>query len=59
MQIAPHIHRLGNSSIVNSYLVEESGEVTIIDAGCPASTGISPASWRRWVGPSPMCARSC
>jgi glyoxylase-like metal-dependent hydrolase (beta-lactamase superfamily II) len=35
MQIAPHIHRLGNSSIVNSYLVEESGEVTIIDAGVP------------------------
>jgi len=33
MQIAPGIHRLGEKSIVNSYLVEESGEVTIIDAG--------------------------
>jgi hypothetical protein len=32
MKIAPSIHRLGDRSIVNSYLVEESGEVTIIDA---------------------------
>jgi glyoxylase-like metal-dependent hydrolase (beta-lactamase superfamily II) len=35
MKIAPGIHRLGGKSIVNSYLVEESGEVTIIDAGVP------------------------
>jgi glyoxylase-like metal-dependent hydrolase (beta-lactamase superfamily II) len=35
MKIAPSIHRLGDKSIVNSYLVEESGEVTIIDAGVP------------------------
>jgi glyoxylase-like metal-dependent hydrolase (beta-lactamase superfamily II) len=35
MKIAPRIHRLGDRSIVNSYLVEESGEVTIIDAGVP------------------------
>ena len=35
MKIAPGIHRLGDKSIVNSYLVEESGEVTIIDAGVP------------------------
>ena len=35
MKIAPSIHRLGNNSIVNSYLVEEAGEVTIIDAGVP------------------------
>jgi glyoxylase-like metal-dependent hydrolase (beta-lactamase superfamily II) len=35
MKIAPSIHRLGDRSIVNSYLVEESGEVTIIDAGVP------------------------
>jgi glyoxylase-like metal-dependent hydrolase (beta-lactamase superfamily II) len=33
MQIAPSIHRIGSDSRVNSYLVEESGEVTIIDAG--------------------------
>jgi hypothetical protein len=32
MKIAPSIHRLGDRSIVNSYLVEGSGEVTIIDA---------------------------
>jgi glyoxylase-like metal-dependent hydrolase (beta-lactamase superfamily II) len=35
MKVAPGIHRLGNRSIVNSYLVEDSGEVTIIDAGVP------------------------
>jgi glyoxylase-like metal-dependent hydrolase (beta-lactamase superfamily II) len=34
MQIAPSLHRLG-SSLVNSYLVEEAGLVTIIDAGLP------------------------
>ncbi len=34
MQIAPHIHRLGNG-LVNSYLLEESGEVTIVDCGLP------------------------
>ncbi|HSJ49695.1 MAG TPA: MBL fold metallo-hydrolase [Actinomycetota bacterium] len=33
MKIAEGIHRIGGNSIVNSYLVEESGEVTIIDAG--------------------------
>ena len=35
MKVAPGIHRLGDRSIVNSYLVEDSGEVTIIDAGVP------------------------
>ena len=35
MQIAPSIHRVGTRSIVNSYLVEEAGEVTIVDAGLP------------------------
>lgn len=35
MKIAQSIHRLGRDSIVNSYLVEEAGEVTIIDAGVP------------------------
>jgi glyoxylase-like metal-dependent hydrolase (beta-lactamase superfamily II) len=35
MKMAPSIHRLGDNSIVNSYLVEEAGEVTIIDAGVP------------------------
>ena len=32
MQLAPSLHRLGNG-LVNSYLLEESGQVTIIDAG--------------------------
>ena len=35
MQLAPHLHRLGTSSLVNSYLVEEGGRVTVIDAGLP------------------------
>jgi glyoxylase-like metal-dependent hydrolase (beta-lactamase superfamily II) len=35
VEIAPRIHRVGEE-IVNSYLVEEGGEVTIVDAGAPA-----------------------
>jgi len=35
MQLAPSLHRLGSSSLVNSYLVEEAGQVTIVDAGLP------------------------
>ena len=42
MQIAPGIHRLG-SGIVNSYLVEDAGSVTIVDAGAPAYWGELPA----------------
>jgi len=34
MQIKPSLHRLG-SSLVNSYVIEEGGQVTIIDAGLP------------------------
>ena len=35
MRLAPSLHRLGEE-IVSCYLVEEAGEVTIIDAGVPA-----------------------
>jgi glyoxylase-like metal-dependent hydrolase (beta-lactamase superfamily II) len=35
VEIAPRIHRVGEE-IVNSYLVEEAGGVTIVDAGAPA-----------------------
>ena len=35
MEIARGIRRVGPDSIVNSYLLEEGGEVTIIDAGAP------------------------
>ena len=34
MNIAPAFHRLG-SSLVNSYLVDDGGQVTIVDAGLP------------------------
>ncbi len=37
MQIAPHVHRIGSKSLVNSYLIEESGEVTVIDAAMPGT----------------------
>ena len=33
MKIAPGIHRIGGNSMINAYLVEQAGEVTIIDAG--------------------------
>lgn len=41
MEIAPGIRRIG-SGMVNSYLVEEAGAVTIIDAGAPAYWGDLP-----------------
>lgn len=43
MQLAPGIHRVGPDGIVNSYLVEEGGEVTIIDAGAPGLWRLVPA----------------
>src|SRR5262245_3953760 len=33
MEVAPGIHRIGTDSKINSYLVEEGGQVTIVDAG--------------------------
>jgi glyoxylase-like metal-dependent hydrolase (beta-lactamase superfamily II) len=42
MEIGSRIHRIGNG-LVNSYLVEESGEVTIIDAGMPSYWADLPA----------------
>jgi glyoxylase-like metal-dependent hydrolase (beta-lactamase superfamily II) len=35
MKIAPGIHRIGDNSMINAYLVDQAGEVTIIDAGVP------------------------
>jgi len=35
MRIADRIHRIGDDPTVNAYLVEEAGEVTIIDAAMP------------------------
>jgi glyoxylase-like metal-dependent hydrolase (beta-lactamase superfamily II) len=42
MKIAAGIHRVGNNSIVNSYLVEDGGSVTIIDAAVPGLYGDIP-----------------
>jgi glyoxylase-like metal-dependent hydrolase (beta-lactamase superfamily II) len=41
MRLAPSLHRLGEA-IVSCYLLEEAGEVTIIDAGVPAYYGELP-----------------
>jgi glyoxylase-like metal-dependent hydrolase (beta-lactamase superfamily II) len=41
MRIAPGLHRLGPGSI-NAYLVEEAGEVTIVDAALPGFWGDLP-----------------
>jgi len=35
LKIADSLHRVGNDSTINSYLIEESGEVTVVDAGLP------------------------
>ncbi len=35
MKLAPCIHRIGDDPTVNAYLVEDGGEVTIIDAAMP------------------------
>lgn len=42
MRIAPGIHRVGDNSMVNAYLLEDGGEVTIIDAGVPGYYGDIP-----------------
>jgi glyoxylase-like metal-dependent hydrolase (beta-lactamase superfamily II) len=42
MQIRPSLHRIGNG-IVNCYLVEDGGGVTIVDAGVPGFWGDLPA----------------
>jgi glyoxylase-like metal-dependent hydrolase (beta-lactamase superfamily II) len=33
MELAPSLRRLGSSSLVNSYLVDDGGSITVIDAG--------------------------
>ena len=43
MEIAPRIHRVGPDSIVNSYVVDEGGELTIVDAGVSGLWGRLPA----------------
>jgi glyoxylase-like metal-dependent hydrolase (beta-lactamase superfamily II) len=36
VRLTPNLHRLGSSSLVNSYLVDDGGAITVIDAGLPA-----------------------
>lgn len=35
MQLAPSLHRIGGSSLVNSYLIADQTGVTLVDAGLP------------------------
>ncbi len=42
MKITSGVHRLG-TGLINAYLIEENGEVTIIDAGLPGYWGDLPA----------------
>lgn len=35
MLLAPALHRLGTSSLVNSYVIEDAGQLTLIDTGLP------------------------
>ena len=35
MELAPRLHRLGTSSLVNSYLIEDGGRITVVDTGLP------------------------
>lgn len=39
MRIGPSIHRVGREGLVNAYLVEERGEITLVDAGMPGQYG--------------------
>lgn len=43
MELLPGIRRVGADSIVNSYLLREGDEVTIVDAGAPALWRLVPA----------------
>jgi glyoxylase-like metal-dependent hydrolase (beta-lactamase superfamily II) len=53
VEVAPGIHRIGDKSIINSYLVEEAGQVTMVDAGVSGLYGDLPrelASMGRTIG---------
>jgi hypothetical protein len=56
MKIAPGIYRIGGNSMINAYLIEQAGEVTIIDAGvCSVPPRGRGSSWRHPL--STLCAR--
>jgi glyoxylase-like metal-dependent hydrolase (beta-lactamase superfamily II) len=42
VEVAPGIHRLGEE-LVNAYVIEDRGEITIVDGGAPAYWGRLPA----------------
>jgi hypothetical protein len=56
LKVAPGIHRIGDQSIVNVYLLEDAGEVTIIDAGVPGYYRDIPRELAAMGGRSPTSA---
>ena len=58
MEIAPGIRRLG-TGLVNVYLIEEPGGITIVDAGLPGYWGDLSRSSRRWAARSRTSAPCC
>ena len=57
MRIAPGIHRIGGNSMINAYLVEQAGEMIMIDAGVPGHYKDIDRSWLRWAGRPPTSVR--
>lgn len=55
MRLAPSLHRLGEA-IVSCYLLKEVGEITIIDAGVPATRELPSSVVSRAVkAPNGVC----
>jgi hypothetical protein len=57
MEMAPGIHRIGDKSIINAYLVEEAGQVTVVDAGVSGLYGDLPRELASRAEQSPTFAR--
>ena len=58
MKVAASIHRIGPRSMVNAYLLEDAGEVTIIDAGVPGYHDDLPRAHRLRRTPASRAQRS-
>ena len=51
MELAPRLRRLGDSSLVNTYLIEGDGGLTVIDAGLQGH-------WKDLMAEGPMYGHS-
>jgi glyoxylase-like metal-dependent hydrolase (beta-lactamase superfamily II) len=57
-QLGPGVHRLGDD-IVNSYVLVDGADVTIVDAGVPRYWTELPVALASIGGASRMCAPCC